>query len=146
MWNSNTTIHARDEFPLRGLGLHDDYESWSRYQGYVWQGWTTQKTQPMHIDPALQSLIDQSKQVDPNAVSFTYIGGDVGTPAPTTESKGSQLPAWESEPPFPDPVPDVDMQHSADKRSRDSPDSTLKPEHKSYKSLKTGGVAVATEE
>ena len=35
------------------------------------------------------------------------------------------------------------MQHSADKRSRDSPDSTLKPEHKS---LKTSGVAVATDE
>ena len=32
---------------------------------------------------------------------------------------------------------------SADKRSRDSPDSTLKPEHKS---LKTSGVAVATDE
>ena len=109
----------------------------------MWQGWTTRKTQPMHIDPALQSLIDQSMQVDPSAVSFTYIGGDVGTSAPTTESKGSQLPAWESEPPFPDSVSDVDMQHSADKRSRDSPDSTLKPEHKS---LKTGGVAVATDE
>ena len=38
---------------------------------------------------------------------------------------------------------DVDTQHSADKRSRDSPDSTLKPEQKS---LKTGGVAVATDE
>ena len=139
----NTMIHARDEFPLHGLGLHDDYESWSRYQGYVWQGWTTRKTQPMHIDPALQSLLDQSMQVDPNAASFTYVGGDVGTPAPTTESKGSQLPSWESEPPFPDSVSDVDMQHSADKRSRDSPDSTLKPEHKS---LKTGGVAVATDE
>ena len=29
----NTTVPALDEFPLHGLGLHDDYESWSRYQG-----------------------------------------------------------------------------------------------------------------
>ena len=132
-----------DEFPLHGLGLHDDYESWSRYQGYVWSGWTTRKAQPMHIDPALQTLIDQSVQLDPNAVSSTYIGKDPGTPAPTTESKESQLPAWGSGPPFPTSVPDVNMQQSADKRSRDSPDSTLKPEHKS---LKTSGVAVATDE
>ena len=124
-----------DEFPLHGLGLHDDYESWSRYQGYVWYGWTTRKTQPIHIDPALQTLIDQSVQLDPNAVSSTYIGRDLGTPALTTESKGSQLPVWGSEPPFPTSVPDVNMQHSAD--------STLKPEHKS---LKTSGVAVATDE
>ena len=136
----DTKIYAMDEFPLHG---HDDYESWSRYQGYVWYGWTTRKTQPMHIDPALQTLIDQSIQLDPNAGSSTYIGGDLGTPAPTTESKRSQLPVWDSEPPFPTSVPDVDMQHSADKRSRDSPDSTLKPEHKS---LKTSGVAVATDE
>ena len=93
--------------------------------------------------PALQTLIDQSVQLDPSAVSSTYIGGDLGTPAPTTESKGSQLPVWDSEPPFPTFVSDVDMQHSADKRSRDSPDSTLKPEHNS---LKTSGVAVATNE
>ena len=132
-----------DEFPLHGLGLHDDFESWSRCQGYVWYGWTTRKTQPMHIDPALQTLIDQSVQLDPSAVSSTYIGRDLGTPAPTTESKGSQLPVWDSEPPFPTFVSDVNMQHSADKRSRDSPDSTLKPEHKS---LKTSGVAVATNE
>ena len=109
----------------------------------MWYGWTTRKTQPMHIDPALQMLIDQSVQLSPSAVSSTYIGRDVGTPAPTTESKGSQEPAWDIEPPFPTPAPDANMQHSADKRSRDSPDSTLKPEHKS---LKTSGVAVATDE
>ena len=56
------------------------------------------------------------------------------TSDPTVESKGSQ---------FPTSVLDVDMEPSTDKRSRESPDSTLKPEHKS---LKTSGVAVATEE
>ena len=96
----NTEIYAMDEFPLHGLGLHDDYESWSRYQGYEWYGWTTRKTQPMHIDPALQTLIDQSVHLDPNAVSSTYIGRDLGIPALTTESKGSQMPVWDSEPPY----------------------------------------------
>ena len=139
----DTEVPVMDEFSLHGLGLHDDYESWSRYQGYVWSGWTTRKAQPMHIDSALQALIDQSVQADPNAMNSTYIGRDLGTPAPTTESKGSQSPVCESEPPFPTSVPDVSMQQSADKRSRDSPDSTLKPEHKS---LKTSGVAVATDE
>ena len=27
----NTEIYALDEFPLHGLGLHDDYEPWSQY-------------------------------------------------------------------------------------------------------------------
>ena len=59
----NTKIHAMDEFPLHGLGLYDDFEPWGRYNGYVWSGWTTRQAQPMHIDPALQALIDQSVQL-----------------------------------------------------------------------------------
>ena len=116
----NTEIHAVDEFLLHGLGLYDDYESWSRYKGYVWSGWTTRKAQPMHIDSALQALIDQSVQVDPNAVSSTYLGKDSATPDSTVESKGSQLPVCDFEPPFPTSVPDVYMEPSADKRSRES--------------------------
>ena len=61
------------EFPLHGLGPYDDYESWNKYKGYVWSGWTTRKAQPMHIDPALQALIDQSAQGAPNAASQTYV-------------------------------------------------------------------------
>ena len=139
----NTEIYSMDEYPLHGLGLYDDYESWSKYKGYVWSGWTTRKAQPMHIDPALQALIDQSVQGAPNAASQTYAGKDPATADSTAESKGSQLPVCDFEPPFPSPVPDVCMESSVDKRSRESPDSTLKPEHKS---LKTSGVAVATEE
>ena len=97
----------------------------------------------MHIDPALQALIDQSVQVASNAASQTYAGKDPATSDSTAESKGSQLPVCNFEPPFPTSVPDVCMESSVDKRSRESPDSTLKPEHKS---LKTSGVAVATEE
>ena len=47
----NTKIYAMDEFPLHGLGLYDDYESWRKYKDYVWSGWTTKKAQPVHIDP-----------------------------------------------------------------------------------------------
>ena len=127
-----------DEFPLHGLGLHDDCESWSQYQGYVWYGWITRKTQPMHIDPALQMLIDQSVQLSPNAVHTLE---EMLALLLRQLTKGSQVPVWDLEPPFPTPAPDANMQRSADKRSRDSPDSTLKPEHKS---LKTSGVAAAT--
>ena len=139
----NTTIYPMDEFPLHGLGLYDDYESWSKYKGYVWSGWTTRKTQPMHIDPELQALIDQSVQGAPKAASQTYAGQDPVIADSTAESKGSQLPVCDFEPPFPLPVSDVCMESSVDKCSRESPDSTFKPEHKS---LKTSGVAVATEE
>ena len=86
-----------DEFPLHGLGLCDDYESWSQYKGYVWSGWTTRKAQPMHIDSALQALINQSEQVAPRAADQTYAGKDPVVVDSTTESKGSQLPAWDDQ-------------------------------------------------
>ena len=139
----NTKIYAMDEFPLHGLGLYDDYESWRKYKDYVWSGWTTKRAQPMHIDPALQAMIDHSVQAAPNAAGQTDAGVNPVVADSTTESKGSQLPVCDFEPPFPTSVPDVCMESSVDKRSRESPDSTLKPEHKS---LKTAGVAVATEE
>ena len=72
----NTKIHAMDEFPLHGLGLYDDFEPWGRYNGYAWSGWTTRKAQPMHIDSALQALIDQSVQLAPSAADQTYLGKD----------------------------------------------------------------------
>ena len=139
----NTEIHAMTEFPLHALGLYDDFEPWGRYSGYVWSGWTTRKAQPVHIDPALQAMIDQSVQQAPSASSQTYLGDDSAASNPTVESKGSQLPICNFEPPFPTLERDVNMEASADERSWESPDSTLKPEGKS---LKTSGVAVATDE
>ena len=87
----NIEIYSMDEYPPHGLGLYDDYESWSKYKGYVWSGWTTRKAQPMHIDPALQALIDQSVQGAPSAASQTYAGNDPATADSTAESKGSQF-------------------------------------------------------
>ena len=139
----NTEIHAMYEFPLHGLGLYDDFEPWGRYNGYVWSDWTTRQAQPMHIDPSLQALIDQSVQIPSSAADQTYLGKDSVTTDPTAESKGSQLLVGDFDPPFPTSLPDVNMESSADKRSRESPESTLKPEHKS---LKTSGVAVAAKE
>ena len=132
----NTEIYAMDEYPLHGLGLYDDYESWGKYKDYVWSGWTTKKAQPMHIDPALQAMIDQSVHVAPSVASQTYAGANPVATDSTIESKGSQLPGCDTEPPFPTSEADVCMESSVDKRSRESPDSTLKPEHKS---LKTAG-------
>ena len=87
-------------------------------------------------------MIDQTAQVSSCAADQTYLGKGSVTSDPMVESKGSQLPVCDFESPFPTSVSDVSMEPPADKRSRESPDSTLKPEHKS---LKTSGVAVATE-
>ena len=46
--------------------------------------------------------------------------------------------------PFPDSAEDVSMDSVVDKRSRESPDSTLKPEGKSLKTSETATAATAT--
>ena len=137
----NGRILVMDEYPLDGLGLYEDFEPWGQYSGYVWSNWTTKKAQPVHIDPALQAMIDQSLQTDSSAAGRTYHVSIPSSSDPTVEFKGSQLPSSNDAPPFPESVEDVNMEAPADKRSRESPDSTLKPEGKS---LKTSGVAAAT--
>ena len=97
----DTKIHAMDEFPLHGLGLYDDFEPWGRYSGYVWSDWTTRKAQPMHVDPALQAMIDQSLQLPSGTADQTYLGKDSAASNATIESKGSQLPVCNYESPFP---------------------------------------------
>ena len=138
----NTGILEMDQYPLHGLGLYEDLEPWGQYSGYVWSTWTTRKAQPMHIDPALQAMIDQSPQTDPKPAGQTYQGAAPSSSDTTTGFKGSQLPVSNDAPPFPTSEEDVTMEAPADKRSRESPDSTLKPEGKS---LKTSGVATATD-
>ena len=87
----DTEIRAMDEFPLRGLGLYDDFEPWGRYSGYVWSDWTTRKAQPMHVDPALQALIDQSLQLPSSAADQTYLGKDSTASNATIESRGGSV-------------------------------------------------------
>ena len=123
------------------LGLYEDLEPWGQYSGYVWSNWTAKKAQPVHIDPALQAMSDQSLQTGSKRAGQTYEGNVPSSSDTATGSKGSQLLVSNEAPPFPISEEDVSMELSADKRSRESPDSTLKPEGKS---LKTSGVATAT--
>ena len=54
----DTKLFVMDEYPLHGLGVYEDLESWEQYSGYVWSTWTTKQAQLVHIDPALQAMID----------------------------------------------------------------------------------------
>ena len=137
----NSSILVLEDYPQHGLGLYEDLESWEQYSGYVWDNWTTKAVQPVHIDPALQAMIDHSSQ--PSASVACQSGHDNAHSSPNTLTglQGSYASASPYAPPFPDSVEDVSMEPPADKRSRESPDSTLKPQGKS---LKTSGVATAT--
>ena len=36
----DSRIFALDEYPLHGLGLYENLESWEQYSGYIWSAWT----------------------------------------------------------------------------------------------------------
>ena len=127
--------------PTPGDGRKRPLESWEQYSGYVWSGWTTKVVQPVHIDPALQAMIDQSTQPGAAAAGPPSHISTQSTSSTAAGFKGSYTSAVTTATPFPDSVEDVTMESVADKRTRESPDSTLKPEGKS---LKTSGVASAT--
>ena len=107
----------------------------------MWDSWTTKAVHPVHIDPALQAMIDQSSQPSASAACQSRHTSAQSSSNMLTGFKGSYASTSPDAPPFPDSVEDVSMESSADERSRESPDSTLKPEGKS---LKTSGVATAT--
>ena len=86
-------------------------------------------------------MIDQSSKQGVNAASQPSHTSAQPTLSTTTGLKGSYALSFSIASPYPDSSGDVNMESSADKRSRESPDSTLKPEGKS---LKTSGVAPAT--
>ena len=127
------------EYPLQGLGLYDDLETCEQYFGYVWSNWTTKTVQPAHIISALQAMLDQASEQDATAASQPYHTQD--TSSTTAGLKGSYASPLPTPSPYPDSSEAVNMESSADKRSREPPDSTLKPKGKS---LKTSGVAPAT--
>ena len=127
-----------DEYPMEGLGLYDDLETCEQYTGYVWSNWTTKEAQPVHIDATLQAMIDQSSGKD--AASTDNKPSHSSAQSTSNASawfKGSYASTFPAAAPYPDTVEDVTMESSADKRSRESPDSTLKPDGKS---LKTSGT------
>ena len=134
-----------DEFPKEGLGVYDDYETCEKFTGYIWATWTTMAAQPMQIDSALQALLNPSVQASSGQSGVKY---DLGTPVNVDladQPMGSNECASGVAAPFPDSVDDVPMDSGADKRSRESPDSTLKPEGKSLKTSETAPIAAAAD-
>ena len=51
-------ILVLDDYPLHGLGLYENLESWEQYAGYVWDSCTTKAVQSVHIDPAARTPSD----------------------------------------------------------------------------------------
>ena len=78
-----------DQYPFGGLGIYEDTESTSQFAGYVWSDWTNQTVQPMHVDKALQELINKSVAANSEA---TVTQSQLGSQSSTTvnvENKGS---------------------------------------------------------
>ena len=138
-------IFPMDEYPQHGLGIYDDYETSEDFNGYLWATWTTMAAQPMQIDSALQDMINQSAQVTSGQSGPSY---DLGTSVSmdlADQPMGSNEFACGETVPFPDSSEDVSMDSGVDKRSRESPDSTLKPEGKSLKTSETATATTATD-
>ena len=134
-----------NEYPQNGLGVYDDFETCGAFEGYIWATWTTMTAQPMQIDSALQALLNPSPPVLSGQSGIKY---DLGTPANVDfadQPMGSDECASGVAAPFPDTVEDVSMDSGVDKRSRESPDSTLKPEGKSLKTSENAPVAAVTD-
>ena len=122
-----------DDFPKDGLGVYDDYETCGKFSGYIWATWTTMVAQPMQVNAALQALLNPTAQASSSHSAVTY---DLGVPVSVDHSSqpvGSNECASGLAAPFPDSTDDAIMESGTDKRSRESPDSTLKPEGKSLK-------------
>ena len=138
-----SNILQADEFPINGLGVYDDFEVCDRFSGYIWATWTTMAAQPMHIDSALQALLNPGGGPPASQTGVLY---DLGVPIKVNaadQPMGSNECA--SGVPFPDSIEDVSMESGTDKRSRESPDSTLKPEGKSLKTSETTTVQTTTD-
>ena len=134
-----------DEYPKEGLGVYDDFETCEDFSGYVWATWTTMTAQPMQLDSALQALLNPSAPMSSGQKNLNY---DLGTPANLDLANlptGSNEHACGTAALFPDSVEDVTMDSGVDKRSRESPDSTLKPEGKSLKTSEATSNVAATD-
>ena len=115
-------MHTLDKYPVDGLGIYDDLES------CMWSDWTTETVQPMHVDDALKAMIDQPVRSATRASSQLDAQSDSST---DEKNKGSSVSVFSGAPPSPEPSKDVSMEASADKRSRESPDTATKPDGKS---------------
>ena len=112
-----------------------------QYSGYVWSDWTAKTVQPMHIDEALKAMIDQPARPSANTAMPSSHNNAQTTSNTSAGNKGSYAPNFTSATPYRDSSEDMSMEAPADKRSRESPDATLKPDGKS---LKTSGAATSS--
>ena len=129
---------------IEGLGVYDDFEVCDNFSGYIWATWTTMAAQPVQIDPALRALLNPSG--GPSGQPAVHY--DLGVPInvnPADQPMGSNECASGVAAPYPDSVEDVSMESGVDKRSRESPDSTLKPEGKSLKMSETTTAPTTTD-
>ena len=60
------------------------------------------EAQPVHIDPALPAMINQSLQIDSSTAGQTYHVNVPSSSDTVIGFKGSQLPSSNDAPPFPD--------------------------------------------
>ena len=137
-------LHA-DEYPTDGLGVYNDFEVCDKFSGYIWATWTTMAAQPMQIDSALQALLNPSGGPPSGQSGVHYnLGVPINANA-ADQPMGSNECASGVATPFPDSVEDVSMESGVDKRSRESPDSTLEPEGKSLKTSETTTAPTTTD-
>ena len=136
-------LHA-DEYPTEGLGMYDDFEVCDSFSGYIWATWTTMAAQPMQVDSALQALLNPSGGSSGQS-DVRYASGVPIKVNAADQPMGSNECASGVAAPYPDSVEDVSMDSGVDKRSRESPDSTLKPEGKSLKTSETTTAPTTTD-
>ena len=142
---SHIGVPGSRTLPVNGLGVYDDFEVCDKFSDYIWATWTTMTAQPMQIDSALQALLNPSGRPPSGQPGVHY---DLGVPINVNaadQPTGSNECASGVAAPFPDSVEDVSMDSGADKRSRESPDSTLKPEGKSLKTSETATAPTTTD-
>ena len=118
-------------------------ETSNQFSGYVWSDWTTKTIQPMHIDDALKAMIDQPARSGASPAMRRLTSVLSRTHA---VNKGSYASIFSTATPFPDSSEDVSMEASADKRSRESPDTTLKPDGKSLKTSEAASPSLARQD
>ena len=139
-------MHTLDQYPVDGLGIYDDLESCSHFSGYVWSDWTTKTVQPMHksdIDDALKAMIDQPVRSGASATMASSQLNIQSDSITNDKNKGSSVSVFSGAPPSPEASTDVSIEASVDKSSRESPDTTTKPDGKSLKTSEAASPSPA---
>ena len=138
-----SAVHSLDQYPRDGLGIYEDLETCDQYSGYMWSDWTTKTVQPMHIDEALQVMIDQLARNSAGTAVPSSHSNAQSVPSAAVVDKGSNMSSSFSASHSPGSSEDVSMETSVDKRSRESPDTTSKPDGKSLKTSESASPSPA---